>query len=556
MFKKNVKHLQAGLLSTFAMLPQHMQDYIQKSWAGVFYKRVFRKIDEDKFSVLFSDKKSRPNFPINIFVALEIMKNLFNWSDEEMISNFHVNLQVCYAVGIETLGEVMLSPRTVYYNRSRLINYEERTGVNLFNKVFQEFTQEEIKALGIDTSIQRMDSSMISSNIKKMSRLEIAIKVLQNFYHDLAREEQEHLHDRLEDYVDFEVSNITFKLKNTDIEEKLKKVGELLLYLYTTFQNNKTVNSEKSFLQVRRILDEQFIVEEDTAVGLKPPDQISSNSLQNPADDEATFRKKNKTNYQGYVLNVSETCSKENKAQLITDISVYTNNTSDEHILEKRISDLKQRTDVEEMVVDGGYSGETSELACETQNVSLIFTGIKGAKLTDGQLGLHDFQFRENSIESCRQGHKPISTTYKPDTRRHITHFDKEQCGQCPLWEQCCVQERIKFNTLYYDDQQIRVAKKRQQFLDSEYRVKQNLRPAVEGTISLFKRRSGNGKLRVRGHKKVRNVIILTAMAINFRRIVAVFDFFWSSFINLLKLKNPPIKVATIAITGPLDFIC
>jgi hypothetical protein len=112
----------------------------------------------------------------------------------------------------------------VYYNHSRLINYEERTGINLFNKVFQELTQAEIKALGIDTSIQRMDSSMISSNIKKMSRLEIAIKVLQNFFHDLAKEDQTHLHDRLKDYVDFKVSNITFKLKNIDIEEKLKKL--------------------------------------------------------------------------------------------------------------------------------------------------------------------------------------------------------------------------------------------------------------------------------------------------------------------------------------------
>ena len=235
MFKKNVTHLQSKLLSTIAFLPKNIIELLQKSWAVIFYKHIFCKIDENKFSVLFSNKKSRPNFPINIYVALEIMKTLFNWSDEEMLSNFHLNLQVCYAVGIENFGDITLSPRTVYYNRKRILDYEEETGINLFKEVFNEITDEEIKALNIDTSIQRMDSSMISSNIKKMSRLEISIKVLQSLYKELSEKQRNRVAKLVKDYIDSDADGITFKLRNSDLDEQLKRVGEILHYIYTIY---------------------------------------------------------------------------------------------------------------------------------------------------------------------------------------------------------------------------------------------------------------------------------------------------------------------------------
>jgi hypothetical protein len=540
MFRKNVKHLQQELLSTFSLLPKHMKQYLQKSWAGRFYRYIFSRIDENTFAVLFSDKKSRPNFPINIYIALEIMKWLFDWSDEEMILNFCLNLQVCYAVGIENLGQLTVAPRTIYYNRARIIEHEQKSGVNLFDQVFNNITVEQIQALGIDTSIQRMDSSMISSNIKKMSRLEIAIKVLQNFYRDLAEHEQKRLYERVKEFVEGEANHITFKLKNSELDEQLKRVGELLISIHTSYHHEHPFSRLKSFEHLKRVLDEQFVLQEDNStIGLKLAEEISSATLQNPADDGATFRRKHNRDYQGYALNIAETCSQDNKTQLITEVSVYSNNSSDEKILAERLPDLKRRTAVEELIVDGGYSGASSEKACDEQKVRVIFTGIKGAKLADEKLHLHDFTFAATGIASCPQGHEPLSTQYNPITARHVAHFDNEQCRHCPLRDRCCVQGKNKFTVLYFNDQHMQVARKRQQFTDEEYRCKQRLRPAIEGTISLFKRRTQNGKLRVRGHKRVENVLILTALAINFRRLAAVVDeifcLLWNIVILLIK---------------------
>ena len=44
-------------------------------------------IDEKLFSVLYSDKASRPNTPVNVIVGALIIKELFDYSDDEMVEN-------------------------------------------------------------------------------------------------------------------------------------------------------------------------------------------------------------------------------------------------------------------------------------------------------------------------------------------------------------------------------------------------------------------------------------------------------------------------------------
>ena len=83
------------------------------------------------------------------------------------------------------------------------------------------------------------------------------------------------------------------------------------------------------------------------------------------------------------------------------------------------------------------------------------------------------------------------------------------------------VMERRKFYSLLFTDRQALLAKRRQKLSEEEYRKRCHLRAAVEGTVSQFKQGMHNGKLRVRGYKRVRNAIILMAIGINFGRMWA-----------------------------------
>ena len=83
MFKKNMKHLQPALISATSELPEKQRERLEQSWAGTFYREFFSRIEEDIFSVLYSEQPSRPNVAVNVLVGLEAMKAGFGWSDEE-----------------------------------------------------------------------------------------------------------------------------------------------------------------------------------------------------------------------------------------------------------------------------------------------------------------------------------------------------------------------------------------------------------------------------------------------------------------------------------------
>lgn len=527
MFRENKKYHQVSLFGIVHQLPLGVKKMLDESWAPAFRRLVFDKIDERRYAVLYSNNVSRPNFPVNVWVGLEILKGQFDYTDEELMRQFHFDLLTAYALGQEGLGELTVCIRTIYYNRERLLEYEAMTGRNLLEEEFKSITDDALEQLGIDTKTQRMDSSFVGSFIKKMSRLEIAVKVLQNFYKELPEEEQKRWHPLLSEYLEEEAQHLSFRLKRAEVETHLTRVGEWLFKLHEAYSGDEDLSGLQSYQHVGRVLQEQYLVtkeKEETVIEVKPAKEISASSLQNPADDTATFRRKGDEDHQGYVLNVAETCSPANPVQLLTDISLYPNVVSDEVIAAERVPEIKERMDIKEMITDAGFTGEVSEKVCDTEGVALIPTEVKGRKLSEDELSLKDFEFAEGKIVACPAGQPPAREIHDEEKERWVVRFSREWCGSCPMIGQCPVAERQKFYSLSFTDRQAVVARRRQALDQEAYREKCHLRPAVEGTVSQFKRRTHNEKLRVRGYQRVRNAIIAMAIGINFGRIWAYLE--------------------------------
>ena len=130
MFRENKKY-QVSLFGIVYQLPVGVKNMLDESWAPAFRRLVFDKIDERRYAVLYSENVSRPNFPVNVWVGLEILKGQFDYTDEELVRQFHFDLLTAYALGQEGLGELTVCIRTIYYNRERLLAYEAMTGRNL-----------------------------------------------------------------------------------------------------------------------------------------------------------------------------------------------------------------------------------------------------------------------------------------------------------------------------------------------------------------------------------------------------------------------------------------
>ena len=123
MFKENKEHLQQGLFNNLYTMDSRLVEKLKKSWAALFYKHIFCKIDESLLAPLYCSDNGRPNFPVNILMGLDLIKEIRGYTDEVLLEEYAYNFQISYALGLRTLGERYFAPRTRYEFRARLYNY-------------------------------------------------------------------------------------------------------------------------------------------------------------------------------------------------------------------------------------------------------------------------------------------------------------------------------------------------------------------------------------------------------------------------------------------------
>ena len=538
MFKANKKHLQPEMFSTVNQLPEKLREKLEASWAGIFYREVFARIDEEVFSVLYSDKDSRPNTPINLLVGLEILKSGRGWSDEEMYEHFHFDVQVRYALGYRTLGEGDFAIRSLYYFRERLSKYYLKTGINLLEHAFRDVTNAQITALSIRTEMQRMDSTQIASDIVNSSRLSLLVESIQRTKRILCKEDVERLKETYAPYAKGSSKQYSYRIKGKDANKKhLQKAGKTMQHLLTELEEDYA--KEPSYQVLKRLFSEHFKLVENEPK-LKEKGEISSGTLQSIDDLEASFRKKAGKSYRGYVANIAETCDPENDLQLITLVQVEANNISDDKMLADALPVLKEAMEVETMRVDGGYGGEKSDPVAEELSVEIIQSAIRGQKVDAKKLHLADFNVELNdkgkpSKMTCPQGQEvEIQLARKSGWQ---ARFDPKICETCLLMERCLVkkQKRDPRPVLSFRIKELRAAKRRKAYLIHK-KDEGNLRAAAEATMRSAKHAFPAGKLPVRGKFRVTSMMIASAMHVNLKRIwryeraVSLFDFLFRFF--------------------------
>ena len=525
MYKKNKRNLQPFLLSDVNNLPPRTQKYLQNSWAETFRREVFLRIPEDRFAGLYDADPSRPNVPVNILVGLEILKEWHGWSDEEMYEHFLFDLQVRYALGCDTFGEGDFDLRTLYYFRGRLSKHALEKGENLMTVVFESITDEQIKRLNVNTTKQRMDSTQVMSNIADLSRLELLVQVMQRLHRILSPEDQDKYAEIFRPYIKEGAGQYTYRIKGREaVWEHIAQIG---VELHQLLRELAGYRAEAVYQVAERFFEENFKLVE-TQVKAKTNEEIKPGCLQSLDDLEASYRKKCNRSYKGYVANLAETCDEENGVQLITQVKVEPNRVSDIELLKDGLPSLKQRTGVDTLVTDGGYTGPSVDEMLRTQQVEQIATGLVGALPVhpDGKLAMSDFDLHlaEDGILTqaiCPGGQAAVIET-RPGAKSYRLLFSEERCQTCVFYQtgRC---PAGKFKTLGQFG--FRLPKERaisscriRKFLSCKEQGRA-LRPAIEATVYQVKHALHRGKVRVRGLFRTTCVITCAAIAANLRRI-------------------------------------
>jgi hypothetical protein len=523
MFRTNDTHLQEDLFNHYRTMKPSIAKMLEKSWAPVFYEEVFCKIDETIFAPLYCLDNGRPNTPVNILLSLEIIKHQFGFTDEEILEQFYFNFQVLYALGIKNLGEIYIAERTIYEFRERIYSYilERPDQEDILFKQFEILTNNFIKKAGTKTNEQRMDSTLISPNIKKAGRLSLAHDVL----HQAVKIIPKHLlSDTLKPVLENYFKNdLLYKTRNTELDSRLQKVLDLMTEVAELNQIFPELYAQEEMTILRRFLTEQASFDQEAGkLFVKASKEIKSNSLQSAYDQDATFRHKAGKNHSGYVLNLTETCSPENEVQFITDYKLEPNNKSDIEIAQNRLPGIKQKTNVTNLYADGGYYGEDIINQSEELGVKIHFTDMTGKKESTDKLPLTSFTFNEEyEIESCLNGKKPTRSVGDTIKKVSSSHFSREDCQGCPHYNNCPVKTQKKNRVLRISFKSIVAAQTREEINKKEIkRQNHSRRAAIEGTNSALKRGEDMNKLNVRGYIKSHMACSYKIMARNIKQFV------------------------------------
>jgi hypothetical protein len=521
MFKTNTKHQQRRMFTAVDQLPPNVRKLLEKSWAGAFYDDYFCKLDETVFSVLYSDKKSRPNIPVNILVGFETIKSGFGWSDEELYNHFLFDLQVRYALGLQDFDEQYFDLRTIYYFRAALCEYERKHDVNLIQKATEKITDKQIEKFKIRTGLQRMDSTQIQSNIQNMSRIQLLVEIIHRLHRILSPEDKKKYTENFSIYIKEDALHYIYRLKRDETKTRLGEIGEDLVFFAGEFK--ASYQHRTAYKNLVRVFDEHYRYEEEKIV-IKQGKELSGSTLQSPDDIDATYRKKNGEGAKGYVANFTETCDADNDLQLITTTSVEPNTTDDQKLMADDLENLQERTNIGEIVTDAGYIGPTGSESTEKHDIKHSVTALRGRKKDESKFSLDNFKIEKDNkgipvkIE-CPNGIAGEIKLGKP--RRYSAGFDSSVCDICPLKEKCFAKKLKKkdLSIIRFTDDNIRVALQRQQFEASKDTL--NIRASVESTVRSVIHPFGGHlcKLPVRGKERVKTMIILSAAMVNIRRI-------------------------------------
>jgi hypothetical protein len=523
MFRENKQHLQPYLISNVNDLPKKHRKRLDNSWAGVFYREFFCHLNEEPFSVLYADIPSRPNIPVNVLVGLEYIKAGFGWSDEELYDAFIYNMQVRYALGYHQLGEGDFELRTLYNFRQRLSQHMQAQGVNLLDQAFEQVTDEQIVAFKLKTGKQRMDSTFVASNIRKMGRLQLLVEVLQRVQRMLNESDQEKYAKVFGPYLNGHAGQYVYRVKGQDTSKHMRQIG---IFMQRLLVDLKEAYAEEAVYQVlERVFGEHYCLEGQEVLA-KTGDQLSASSLQSPDDLEAAYREKAGRAHRGYVANISESCDPENSLQLITKVQVEPNNTDDARMLVEALPNLKERTDLDTIYTDGGHGSPQADEALTEHQVTQVQTAIRGRTPHPDKLHLSDFEIKQTETDkpvqiTCPHGQQVVVKTGSK-RKGFVAHFDDAVCQACPHSQagQCPARpgkRDVRFR-LYFSQQQAQIAQRRRRSA-AKKKEGRNLRAAVEATVREVKHPFPAGKLPVRGKFRMTCMLIGSAAMTNVRRI-------------------------------------
>jgi hypothetical protein len=522
---------QVSLIDPWGDLGPKRRLLLEKSWAGLFRQEILSELPIEQLARGFRTDFGRPAKELQTVLGVLVLQQMHDLTDLETVHQLAFNQQWHYALDIPSESDAAkyMCPKTLWTMRQKVTDQELDTV--LFQRVADKLSQ----VFEVDTAKQRLDSVHLKSNMRKLGRLGILTRCISSFLVNLKRRHPE-LHAGLEPqlierYGTKKALNCFSQVKPSASEKTLAAVAQEGFDLLQRFAAHPQVSAMKSYRLLQRAFNDHCEVKapgEDAPVeiNVKPAQQVSCQSLQNPSDPEAGY---NGHKGQGYQAQVMETfCDEADpqvKAQtlnLITHVAVAPASESDSRALLPALTDTQARElGPQEVLADAAYgSDDNCQQAAALEAAVEVVAPLPGLPPAS-ELSLADFQMSpDGEVLACPAGEAPLSCQGR--RHRYRVTFSSEKCNACPEKSRCPVKPRKNYHYLGYYKKAGRLAARRAYQQTEEFRDRYRWRAGIEGAMSEYDRLTGVKRLRVRGLKAVRFCVTLKAVGVNLFRATKV----------------------------------
>ncbi len=505
---------------------------------GVFYQ-------DGDLENLYSIHGQPGYAPWRLIMVL-VMQFLENLSDRQAAEAVRGRIDWKYALSLE-LTDPGFDFTILSEFRDRLI--KEEAPAQILDQMLQRFQEKGLlKARGK----QRTDSTHILAKVRELTRLENLIETLRSALNTLAEVAPEWLRANLQsewcDRYGKRVENTRLPSKKEERNAWAITVGEDGFYLLNAIYA-ETAPPELRWLPAVEILRQVWLQQyyaptEKVQLRSEKDGPPSAIRIRSPYEIEARNSTKRSTNWTGYKVHLTETCS-ENLPHVITQVETTPATTQDQQVVTSIHQSLADQNLLpNQHLVDQGYTSARLMTQSERDYQIDLFgpVGTNGGwQARAGQgFDLSHFQidWKKRKV-SCPQGKKSRSWKKGKDSYGNpIIHveFRQNECKDCPV-RSLCTRAPIHARgitllpQLEYETRQ--KARERQE--TEEFKKQYALRAGIEGTISQGIRGFGLRQCRYLGLAKSHLQHILTAASMN---LVRVFN--WLENIPLAKTRSSP----------------
>lgn len=487
---------------------------------------------DEKLHTLFSHS-GRPGEAPGALALILVMQYAEGLSDRQAAEAVRSRIDWKYALGLR-LEDAGFSHGVLAKFRQRLLDGGGETV--LLEEMLTRFN--EVGLLKTNEG-QRTDATHIVTTARTVNRLELVGTAMRQLLEVLAVAYPEWLTPYLqpswaERYgARFESYRLP-KAQNERVElaEAVGTDGAYLLEKIGLATTPEGVGQLPAVRGMGRIWRQQFYYDErgklrwrTKETGLPP----GAKAIQTPFDLEARYSRKRETEWIGYKVHLTESCTPD-APNLITHVLTTAATTRDSEVLETIQVELCSRGHAPQThFVDAGYVDADNLVSSKEATIDLLGpvqpdTSWQGRETDGFDLATFAIDWEQRQV-TCPAGKQSVTWSNSQNSfAKPVTHvrFSPRDCTPCPQRSRCTRSEKNPRSLKFYAQaphlavQQARARQKTDHFTQQYKR-----RAGAEGTISQAVRSFDLRRTRYKGLAKTHLHNLLVAAALNLTRVIA-----------------------------------